>query len=52
MRKIFVSVIIAVLCVSGCASAGVEKDIELHRVIGGLYSLVCAVDINGNIIAD
>ena len=48
MRKIFVSVIIAVLCVSGCASAGVEKDIELHRVIGGLYSLVCAVDINGS----
>ena len=48
MRKIFVSVIIAVLCVSGCASADVEQDVELHRVIGGLYSLVCAVNINDN----
>ena len=48
MRKIFVSVIIAVLFTSGCASAEVEQDTELHRVIGGLYSLVCAVDINGN----
>ena len=48
MRKVFMSVIIAVLCVSGCASASIEQDIELHRVIGGLYSLVCAANINDN----
>ena len=48
MRKIFVSVIIAAMCFAGNASAEVEQDVELHRVIGGLYSLVCAVNINDN----
>ena len=46
MRKVFVSVIIAVLCLSGCAYGNVEADPEIHRVIGGLYSLACAVELN------
>ena len=48
MRKVFVSVIIAVLCLTGNVHAAVEQDVELHRVLGGLYSLVCAVNINDN----
>ena len=48
MRKVFVSVMIAVLCLAGCACASVEADPEIHRVIGGLYSLACAVELNGN----
>ena len=48
MRKIFVSAVLAVFVFAGCAGAGVEADPETHRVIGGLYSLVCALDLNGN----
>ncbi|MBQ7219358.1 MAG: hypothetical protein IJS28_00065 [Synergistaceae bacterium] len=48
MRKILVSVIVAVMCSSACAHADVEQDIEIHRIIGGLYSLVCAVNLNDN----
>ena len=47
MKKIFVSVMIAVLCLSGYAYGNVEADPEIHRVIGGLYSLACAVELNG-----
>ena len=46
MRKIFVAVILVLcLCSSSFASL-VEQDIELHKVIGGLYSLAAAVEIN------
>ena len=45
MRKIFVSLMI--LCFAGCAYGNVEADPEIHRVIGGLYSLACAVELNG-----
>ena len=48
MRKIFVSAVLAVFVFAGCASASVEADPEIHRVIGGLYSLACAIDLNGN----
>ena len=46
MRKILVSLMI--LCFAGCAYGNVEADPEIHRVIGGLYSLACAVELNGN----
>lgn len=46
MRKVFVSLMI--LCLAGCAYGNVEADPEIHRVIGGLYSLACAVELNGN----
>ncbi len=47
MRKVLVLIIIAVLCLSGYACANVEADPEIHRVIGGLYTLACAVELNG-----
>ena len=47
MRKVCASIILAVLCLSGCAFGNVEPDPEIHRVIGGLYSLACAVELNG-----
>ena len=48
MRKNFVSVVIALFVLSGNAFAEVEQDTEIHRVIGGLYSLSCAVVMNGS----
>lgn len=48
MRKIFVAAIIIVLAFTIAAIAEVDPNTELHRVIGGLYSLVCAVDLNAN----
>ena len=48
MRKIFVSVIIAVLFTAGTAPAAVEQDTEIHNVIGGLYALAGAAKLNGN----
>ena len=50
MRKIFVSVVLALFVLSGnvTAFADVEPDTELHDVIGGLYALACAVALNDN----
>ncbi|MBQ9433904.1 MAG: hypothetical protein IJU26_06780 [Synergistaceae bacterium] len=48
MRKVFVSAVLALLCLAGSACANVEADPEIHRVIGGLYSLACAAELNGN----
>ena len=47
MRKIFVSVMLALFVLSGNAFAGVDPDTEIHDVIGGLYSLACTVALNG-----
>ena len=41
------SVIAAVLLVCGSACAEVEQDVELHRVIGGLYALAGAAETAG-----
>lgn len=46
--KSFFAAVIVVLCISCSALAEVEQDTELHRVIGGLYSLAAAVNMNGN----
>ncbi len=48
MRKVLLSTIIAVLLFSIAVHAEVIPDLETHRVIGGLYSLVCAARLNGN----
>lgn len=47
MRKIFVAFVIAVLSCGACNAAEVNPDTEIHKVIGGLYALVSAVDLNG-----
>ena len=47
MRKVLVSTIIAVLLLSMSVRAEVNPDLETHRVIGGLYSLACAIRLNG-----
>lgn len=47
MRKIFIAVIFAVF-MSSYAFAEIEPDIELHKIIGGLYSLASAVELNEN----
>lgn len=48
MKKFF-AVLTVSLCLVCPVSAQVQKDTELHRVIGGLYSLVSAVNMNGSI---
>ncbi len=48
MYKFFVAVTL-IFCLCSCSLAEeaiVEPDIELHKVIGGLYTLAAAVDIN------
>lgn len=47
MRK-FLIVIVFALSRAACAFAEVEPDVELHKIIGGLYSLVSAVELNDN----
>ena len=47
MRKVFVSAAVCLLLAAASACANVEQDTELHRVIGGLYSLSCAVSLSG-----
>ena len=47
MRKVFVSAAVCLLLMTASASASVEQDTELHRVLGGLYSLSCAVSLSG-----
>ena len=46
MRKILTALILCVFMCASC-SADVNPDPEIHRVIGGLYSLVSAMAMNG-----
>lgn len=46
MRKIFTALILCVF-MCGICSADINPDPEIHRVIGGLYSLVSALAMNG-----
>lgn len=46
MRKILTALMICVFMCAAC-SADVNPDPEIHRVIGGLYSLVSAMAMNG-----
>lgn len=50
MRKIFVLTLslILVLSCSAHAATVVENDAELHKIIGGLYALASAVELNAN----
>lgn len=52
MRKIFTASIIIMLLSSANVFAGVDPDPEIHRVIGGLYSLVSAITLNGDTAPD
>ena len=48
MYKFFVAIML-IVCLCSCSLAEeaiVEQDIELHKVIGGLYTLAAAVEIN------
>ena len=46
MKKIFLSAVL--ILIFSCVSYGevVENDLEAHKIIGGLYSLVSAVELN------
>lgn len=47
MRKIFLSFLILILIFSSSASfAEADSDAENHKIIGGLYSLAAAVELN------
>ena len=48
MRKVFVCVLLTCLFMSW-AYAEVEQDTEIHRVMGGLYSLASAVNLNNTV---
>ena len=52
MRKFLTASIIAVLMFSTTASADVNPDTEIHRVMGGLYSLVSVIALNGQTAPD
>ena len=52
MRKILTALIICVFMCGVCSSAEVNPDPEIHKVIGGLYSLVSAMAINGETATD
>lgn len=52
MRKILVALILAIFVASSCASAEVNPDTEIHTVMGGLYSLVSAIAVNGEAAPD
>ena len=45
----FCALLSVLLCTALPVSAEVEQDTELHRVIGGLYTLAAAVNINGGV---
>ena len=47
MRKIFTASILVILLSAGSVSAEVNPDTEIHSVMGGLYSLVSALALNG-----
>lgn len=49
MKKLFYSFIL-VLCLCSCGICGeINSDMETHKIIGGLYSLSAAIDMNGSI---
>ena len=52
MRKILSLSILAVFVFASCAFADVNPDSEIHKVIGGLYSLVSAIAVNGEAAPD
>ena len=47
MRKVFTASILAIFMFTANASAEVNPDTEIHRVMGGLYSLVSVIAVNG-----
>lgn len=55
MRKIFLSLIILILVSSltfADSDSEIESNAESHKIIGGLYSLAAAVELNGKINPD
>lgn len=48
MRKIFMLAFIGIFCIASIAFTDVVQDSEVHKVIGGLYSLAASVSINGS----
>lgn len=52
MRKILTASIIVILMFTASVSAEVNPDTEIHRVIGGLYSLVSVIAVNGETAPD
>ena len=52
MRKFLAASILAMFMFSVTAYAEVNHDTEIHNVIGGLYSLVSALALNGEIAPD
>ena len=52
MRKVFTASVLAVFMFTANASAEVNPDTEIHRVMGGLYSLVSAIAVNGETAPD
>ena len=47
MRKVFCALLMFVV-LSSCSFADVNPDIEVHRIIGGLYSLAAAACLDDN----
>ncbi|MBQ3346737.1 MAG: hypothetical protein IJG51_08435 [Synergistaceae bacterium] len=52
MRKILASSILVIFMLTSCAFADVNPDTEIHKVMGGLYSLVSAIAVNGEAAPD
>ena len=52
MKKFLGVLVFAICFCSGISYGDVEPDVEVHNVIGGLYSLVEAVELNGKINPD
>lgn len=51
-RKFLMMILILIFSCSACAGAVVEEDAELHKIVGGLYSLASAVELNNRPKAD
>lgn len=49
MRKILIALISLLIVSTPAMSAEINPDSEIHRVIGGMYSLVSSLAMNGNI---
>ena len=55
MRKIFfnsIAIILILIFMSSASFAEVDSDFEKHKIIGGLYSLAAAVEMNAKIKPD
>lgn len=48
MRKIFIALILCVFMCGVSSSAEINPDPEIHKVMGGLYSLVSAMALKGD----